>query len=270
MEKIKKFVAVIAAVAILVLLPDTNAFTASAAEPVTYALRYVSDELGWRYQANASAFSSNDNGHSMYSLLQVLKDGDLVVIDNNLGTNTPLDLGDVKLQNLTFYQNSQWSMVYAGSVEDCYILGGSTGTVNCNVVNAYVYDIAVVNFNGNVDELTIYGTDKLRSSVGCAGTVGHLYARSSTLHRTFIDNYDFSAGSLLIQNGVFNPQGSYKTAEEHEAAVAALPATEDTTASSDDEYDDVPQTGQSNLYLWLLFASVICFAGSRALKRSAN
>lgn len=263
MKKMKKIAAALVAVALLVLLPESNASTVHADEPVTYALKYVSDELGWRYQPYTSTFDDSKGSGQIQTLLYEIKDGDLVVVYNDIGTSTPLDLGDVHLSNLTYVNNAQWSMVYAGSVEDCYVLGGSTGTVNCDVKNAFVYDTVVFNFNGNVEELTIYSDDKVLSNVGCEGTVGHLYI-SSTNPRLVFNYYDFAAGALLFDKGVFTPRGSFKSYEEHIASIA-----ENTTASSD-EYDDVPKTGQSNLYLWLLFASVVCFAGSRALKRSAE
>lgn len=276
MKRIQKIAAVLAAVAMLVLLPEASAFPAFAEEPVTYAVKYVSEETGWLYQPNTSTYDDSVNGHSIDNLLKVIKDGDLVVIYNDLGANKYLDLGNVKLSNLTYVEGAKWSMVFAGSVQDCYVLGGSTGTVNCDVENAYVYDTVVFNFNGNVKEMTVYAADKVQSSIGCEGTVGHLYGSCTTMNRTFFDLYDFAAGALFIQDGILTPKGSYKSAEEHAAELAAAPtaappAPENTPAPApSDEYDDVPKTGQSNLYLWLLFASVVCFVGSRALKRSSK
>lgn len=269
MKKMKRIAAILVAVTVLVLLPETNASTVHADEPVTYSVNYISDELGWRYLKNSNDFSSS-TGSNIYYLTQEIKDGDLVVVYNNIGTTTPLNLGNVHLSNLTF-ANKQWSMVYAGSVQDCYVLKGTTGTVNCDVKNAYVYDYdpVVFSFNGNVEELTINSLDSVQSNVGCGGTVGHLYVYSTTLDRVFFDYYDFVAGALLFDGGVFKPQGSFTTPEQHAANIATLSANKN-TATSSDEYDDVPKTGQSNLYLWLLFASVICFAGSRALKRSTE
>lgn len=279
MKKIEKILSILTAVAILVLLPETNASTVHADEPVTYAVKYVSDELGWRYQPYTSTFDDSKGGGQIQTLRYEIKDGDLVVVYNDIGTSTSLDLGNVHLSNLTYVNNTQWSMVYAGSVDECYVLGGSTGTINCDVKNAYVYDTVVFNFNGNVEELTINSSEEVLSSIGCKGTVGHLYAYAHTLNRHLFNHYDFVAGALLFDNGVFKPQGNFKTADEHAADVAnaanvansanSVNPTENTTAPSD-EYDDVPKTGQSNLYLWLLFASVVCFAGSRALKRSVK
>lgn len=252
------------AVVMLTVLPQVNTLTANAEEPTTYSVKYVSAEQGWRYQYNTSEYDDGKHGDLIVTLRQNLKDGDLVVIYNDLGTSDTLDLGSVRLSNLT-YANTQWSIVRVGSVQDCYVLRGSAGTINCDVTNAYVYDPVVFNFNGNVEELIVDSKDAVQSNVGCEGTVGHLRVHSSSP----FEFYDFAAGALLFDGGVFKPQGSFATPEEHAANIATLSANKN-TATSSDEYDDVPKTGQSNLYLWLLFASVICFAGSRALKRSAE
>lgn len=267
MKRIKKLTAVLVAAVMLTVLPQANVLTANAAESTSYAIKYVSTEQGWRYQANTGEYDDNKYGNAIVGLSQYLKDGDVVVVYNDLGSTVPLDLGDVHLSNLT-YANTQWSVVYAGSVQDCYLLRGTNGALNCDVVNAHVYDTVVFNFNGNVKELTIDSRDKVLSSIGTEGTVDHLYAYSSNSSNVLFDYYDFSAGSLYFENGVFKPKGSYKTAAEH----ATNPTTGNTppTTAPSVEYDDVPRTGQSNLYLWLLFASVVCFAGSRALKRSAK
>lgn len=267
MKRIKKLAAMLAAVAILALLPDANVVTAEAAEPVTYAVKYVSDELGWRFQPYTNQYDDTAGGGQISTLRQDIKDGDVVVIENRLGANTSLDLGSVKLSNLTYLENTKFSIVYAGGVTDCYVLGGTTGTVNCDVENAYVYDTVVFNFNGNVKEMTITAGDKLQSSVGTEGTVGHLYAYSTSKAATLIDCYDFAAGALYIQNGIFLPKGSYVSAVDHAAALAAQSTATSNSSSSDDEYDDVPQTGQNSLYLWLLGASWLCFAGSHVLRR---
>lgn len=276
MKSIKKLAAALVAVAVLALLPNANAIKSRAAEPVTYAVKYVSDEQGWRFQPNTSTYDDSLGGGPISILRNDLKDGDLVVIYNDLGSKSHLDLGKVNLSNLTYTQNSKFSIVFAGSVKDCYVLGGSSGTVNCNVENAYVYDTVVFNFNGNVKEMRIEAGNELQSSIGCEGTVKHLYAFSSSRGITLINNYDFVKGALYIQEGVFLPKGAFLTAQDHEAGLTLLPdetpASTSTagSSSSSDEYDDVPKTGQSNLYVWLLCASAMCFAGSRALKRSAK
>lgn len=284
MKKIRKLAIMLAAVTALVLLPASNAFPSKAAEPVTYAVKYVSDELGWRFQANTSVFDSSNNGREMYYLLQDIKEGDLVVIYNDSDNAGDLNLGNVRLSNVTYTQGCHFTIVFAGSVDDCYVLGGSTGTINCDVKNAYVYDTVTFNFNNNVDNLYLYAADKINSTLGVSGTVGHLTASTppgQEPYRVAFDYYDFPAGTLRFNNGAFQPSAlGFKTPEEHaQQSPQPLPETSQPevsqpetsqTASPDpsDEYDDVPKTGQSNLYLWLLLGAGICFTGSFLLNRS--
>lgn len=268
MKRIKKLAVVLAAVTALVLLPEANAFTSKAEEPVTYSVKYVSDNLGWRFQANTSTFDPNNDGRDMYYFPQYVKDGDLVVIYNEIGTSKPLDLGDVNLSNLTYVQGTKATIVYAGSVTDCYVLDGTFGTINCDVKNAYVYDTVTFNFNNNVTNLYLYAKDKIHSDLAVAGTVGHLLATTPDKYEPYhvhFDYYNFSSGSLRFTGGAFNPTGSYDTSGEIDQQSAAAEVSD-----SDDEYDDVPQTGQNYLYLWLLGASAVCFAGSIALKRQTT
>lgn len=273
MKKIKKITAMLAAVAAMVLLPQTNAFTAKAAEPVTYSLTYQDDK--WYFQS-----STSDEYRSLYYLSELIKDGDLVAVYNNNDSADTLDLGNVHLSNLTFLHDSKFTKVFAGGIDDCYVLAGASGTVNCNVTNAYVYDTVTFNFNNNVTNLYLYADDKIHSNLGVSGTVGHLLATSLPNHdpyRLHFNYYDFPKDSLRFIDGAFKPRTlGFKTPEEHEQQTSS--STETVTAPSNsvsndyvDEYDDVPQTGQSYLYLWLLGASIICFSASIILKRtSAN
>ncbi len=279
MKKIRKLAGVLAAVTALVLLPKASVLPAKAAEPVTYAVKYVSDELGWRFQANTSVFDSSNNGREMYYLMQDIKDGDLVVIYNDSDNASDLNLGNVHLSNVTYVQGCHFTIVFAGGVDDCYVLGGSSGTMNCDVKNAYVYDTVTFNFNNNVDNLYLYAADKFNSNLGVSGTVGHLTA--STLpgqepYRVAFDYYDFPAGALYFKDGAFQPTASgYKTPEEH-AQQSPQPqpeapqpeVTQTDSPDPSDEYDEVPKTGQNSLYLWLLLGAGICFTGSFLLRRS--
>ena len=268
MKRIKKLAVVLATVTALVLLPEANALTSKAEEPVTYSVKYVSDNLGWRFQVNTSTFDTSNNGLDMYNFPQYVKDGDLVVIYNEIGTTQPLDLGDVNLSNLTYVKGTKATIVYAASVTDCYVLDGTTGTINCDVKNAYVYDTVTFNFNNNVSNLYLYAEGKIKSNLAVVGTVDHLL--STTLpgrepYSVHFNYYDFPSGSLRFSNGIFTPKLGFKTPEEH----AQLISSTETSSTADDEYDDVPQTGQSYLYLWFFCASIICFATSIILKRTS-
>lgn len=264
MKTMKRMMAALCAAAMLVILPAGSMMTAQAEEPVTYSVKYL--DQGWYFEANTSVFNGNSH-RELYYLLEVIKDGDTVVVYNDTDNAKELNLGNVRLSNLT-YAGTKFTMVYAGSVDTCYVNTGTSGTINCDVKNAHVYDTSVFNFNKNVGELNIYAGDSVKSSVGCAGTVGHLKATNSQ-GNTIFDYYDFEAGVLHFENGTFKPtRVAYKTPEEHFASLPANAAGTDTpaTGNDSDEYDDVPKTGQSSLYLWFLGAAVVCFAGSRALK----
>lgn len=267
MKKIKIFVAILAAVTALVLLPDASAATAEAAEPVTYAVKYYEETDEWLYWANTSIYSEDINGGSLYYLLQNLKDGDSVVVYNySANTGAELNLGSVNLYNLTYAQGTTWAIVHVGSVQECYVLGGTSGTINCNVENAYVYDTVTFNFNRNVTNLYLYASDEIHSSVGVKGKVGHLLAITPPGQNpsgVYFNYYDFPANTLYFADGTFTPTSTNFNTEEEHASNAAK------TASSD-EYDAVPKTGQSNLYLLLLCASAICFAASQAVRRTGK
>lgn len=268
MKRIKKTAAMLAAVAAMVLLPQTNTFTAKAAEPVTYSLTYLDNK--WYFQS-----STSDEYKSLYYLSESIKDGDLVVVYNDNDSAEALDLGDVHLSNLTFLHNTKFTKVFAGGIDDCYVLAGTSGTVNCDVKNAYVYDTVTFNFNNNVTNLYLYADDKINSNLGVSGTVGHLLATSLPNHepyRLHFDYYDFPKDSLHFIDGAFKPNLGFKTPEEHAQQTSSTETVTAPTNSAgneyNDEYDDVPKTGQSYLYLWLLGASIICFAASAILKRS--
>lgn len=271
MKRMKKLAAMLIAVAALVLLPEASTFTVKAAEPVTYAVKYLNG--GWYHQANTSTFDESQAYSSLDDLTKKLKDGDVIVIYNDNATMVSLDLGAVRLSNLTFVQNTSSTLVFAGYIEECYVLGGTTGTVNCDVNNAYVYDTVLFNFNNNVQNLYLYANDSIHSNLAVAGTVGHMVAMTLPGHepvRVHFDYYDFGPNSLHFLDGAFKPYNTdFKTPEEHQNQPASQQTAQNPPASSgsDDEYDEVPKTGQTNLYLWLLGASAVCYVCSLALKR---
>ena len=199
MKKIKTFVTMVTAIALLFLIPGATSLTVSAAEPTTYAVKYLPSERAWRYQANTSTFNEDTFHRELYYLYQDLKDGDLVVVYYDSGDAPILNLGDVHLSNLTVVQSSSISVIYTGGIDDCYLLAGTACAVNGDVTNAHVYDSALCNFNGNVKNLNIYAGNDMTSSIGCGGTVEHLHATSSS--RTYYNLFNFKAGTLSILNG---------------------------------------------------------------------
>ena len=119
MKGIKKLIAVVMAAAMLTLLPNVNMLKADAAEAVTYAVKYMPNVGKWCYQEKTSTFDEKVPYIEVDSLRKLIKDGDLVVVYNDSDDAKSLDLGKVNLSNLTYAQNTKWSMVYAGSVKDC-------------------------------------------------------------------------------------------------------------------------------------------------------
>lgn len=212
-QKAKKFLTILAAVAILMVVPGLCSIEASADGPVTYAVKYVPGSRDWRYQANASAFDDNAPHRELYYLLQELKDGDLVVVYNDSPSVPDLNLGTRRLSNLTVTGTSSFVVIYCGDIDNCYLLNGAACSVNANVTNAYVYDTVLCNFNKNVGELYVYPQDAMTATIGCSGTVDHLYAASRTTGKTYYNFYSFQAGSLGIKDGILTTaSGRYSTA----------------------------------------------------------
>ncbi len=286
MKRIKAFVSMLAAAALLVMLPQGAALKVSAAEPATYAVKYFADKNEWRFQSGSTFDESKENRELYYLLHDTLKDGDNVVVYNTeTSTNLDLDLGNIKLNNLTVC-GTTWAVVKTGGISECYVLAGSTCSVNGDVSYAHVYDVATVTFTGNVNELIATSdNENFNSNIGCGGQVAHFNAYSTTQPRTFYDLYDFdkntldvSDGSLKTASGHYKDKPSDSQAQTDTTAASETAGTESTAASvetaaanSADEYDDVPKTGAgANGVWWFLTASAVCFAGSLLLKRKAR
>lgn len=277
MKKIKMFAVVLATVIGLAMIPDANAVTAKAEEPVTYSVKYFAESEEWRCKANEPFDSENDLGREMYYLYQDIKDGDIVVVYNDSGSNILLDLGDVHLSNLTMYTGCQWSMVKVGSVDNFYGTAGSSCSITGNVTNAYVYLNALSNFNNDVQNLTQYydpydGVDG--PNIGCNGIVGQFTSRAYSEEKIFYTLYE--AKGLLVLDGVLQEGCSYSyepvapSANASSTNASSANTTTAASSSSTSEYDDVPKTGQSSVYLWLLGTAVACFAGSWLLRKTSH
>ena len=270
MKSVTKIAAVLVSVALLVLLPSANAFTAKAEEPVSYAVKFNSAKNEWRMQVNASVFDESKETLSASYLQQDLKAGDIVVVYNDVDTNVELNLGSARLSNLTLAKNTKFCIIKSGGVDECYVLGGSTSSINGDVTNAYVYDTTTCTFTGNVDTLTIYSAgDDLTSSVSVNGTVEHLYALplNPPVFYTYYDLYHFSANTLYIkEGGLQTGSWAYLTADQY--AAQTNNNSKQSPADTSDEYDDVPKTGQNSLYMWFLCAAALFFAGSCILRRA--
>lgn len=289
MKRVTKIAAVLVSAALMVLLPNANAFTAKAEEPVYYAVKFNSDKNEWRMQANTNVFDESKESRAIYYLQQDIKEGDIVVVYNDVDTNVALDLGSARLSNLTLTNNTNFCIIKSGGANECYVLGGSISSINGDVANAYVYDTATCTFTGNVETLTMYSaSEKLTSSVSVGGTVEHLHALplNPNIDITFYNLYRFKAGTLYVKEGILQTASwNYLSPGQYAEQVPAEPAeapAEPTEAPAEpaeasaapepsddsDEYDDVPKTGQDNIYMWFLCASALFFTGSYILRRS--
>lgn len=276
MKKIRVLVTMLTAAALLVLLPGGSTLKAEAAEAKNYAVKYCPDEGDgeWRYQ-EGSVFDEEEDDRELYYLLQDLKAGDKIAVYNGDATAPALDLGSVKLGNVTICHTAM-TVVHTGGVSECYVLAASACSVSGDIDTAHVYDVATATFAGNVNELIVTAEgESLGSNVGCSGQVGHLYARSDNYHKTFYNLYSFDKDTLDISEGRLKTDSSHyeKTepaASNTQASNTAVATPAPTAAPSSGEYDDVPKTGEGNLIFWFLAASVLCFTGSLVLREKSN
>lgn len=271
-KRIKSFVSILAAIAVLVMVPAGNVLPVKAAEPVTYSLQFFGGDINqWRFQVG-STFDAAKVHMGADVLPTYLKDGDSIVVYS--GTSAPakeLNLGTVKLESLTVHQNAT-AVVRTGGINNCYILGNSTSAINGNVTNAYLYDKVNCTFNDNVTEMTLYYTEVPYSNLTCGGTVGHFSAvlLNQSNAKKYYDIYDVSAGALNLQYGyLITKNDKYSTTPSAQNSQATENGSAASSGSSS-EYDKVPKTGDSSVYLWLFCASAFCFAGSRMLRKKTR
>lgn len=259
--------------ALVLCLFQTVSLTAHA-EAKNYTVFYSTDYNEWRYQ-EGSSYDSSKEEHHMYYLLQQLKDGDQVAVYAENETSEPLDLGSVKLGNLTIVKTASTVAVKTGGVSECYVLAGTSVSVSGNVDYAHIYDVASVTFAGNVTELiSTAQKDAYDTNIGVTGTVGHYNAYSIEYPRTFWNIYDVDANKLVVEDGTLKTLSYYyslqpsaaTTTVDNSAATTTAPTTTTTTSAS--EYDDVPKTGEDASYAYLLLlAAAVCGAGSVMLRK---
>lgn len=266
MRKFKKFVSLVAAAALLVLLPATSKLTVSAEEPRTYYLKYVESESEWRYQ-DGTPWDDTKQHRELYYMHQGIKDGDLLVVE---GGGDPLRLEvNVQLSNLTL-NKCQNVVVTANGIDECYVLGDALSAVNGDVKHAYIYANSATTFNNNVDTIDIQDTGSIRCTVTAGGTVSHLIGKNDS--GTVYEGYNFATGTLNIQSGVLKTDASnYSTsASSTQNTTQSSQPTQSAPSGSSDEYDDVPKTGESTVVIWLFAASVLCFGSAYLLKKRTH
>lgn len=284
-KRIRSLVLTLAAAALLVLLPQSNALTVKADGPETYSVAYIEGTYNeWRYQPG-SVFDEPKGHGSLGELLLKLKDGDSVVVYQVGTPGKTLDLGSTKLGNLTIYQNVNGAVISTGGVKDCYVLAGALTAVNGDITTAYIYDApntaapntTTCTFNNNVIDMYLYMTRDPATNISCGGTVGHFHATYVDNGDTYTECYDYQAGKFSFLNGYINvPEWAHGSGPSDEYLQANAAANEGTAQApstgknTSDEYDKVPKTGDSNPVFWLLLASAACFGISCLLRKKES
>lgn len=259
MKKIKVLLSMFAAAAML-LIPGMSSLKAEAAEPVTYAVKYVESAHDWRFQSGSATFDESQPDRELYYLIEGLKPGDYVVVYNDTSATVPeLNLGTTPLGNLTIASAASNIVVYCGDITDFFAFADTQCAINANVTTASVYDGLVCNFNKNVQTLNFYIEGEIESIIGCSGTVGHFYGYSTNEDKVWFNYYNFKTGTLQVYGGGFQtPHENFSTTPSQTST--QQPST--SGSSSADEYDEVPKTGDSFMVLWLLGAAVLFMGGS--------
>ncbi len=306
MKRLKTLVSLLAAAAMLLLMPNTDLPQVSAAEPVTYSLKYVEANNEWRY--HVGPWDDNNSGHrELYYLKESIKDGDVIVVeggDQGLTLELP-----VNLSSITF-NHSHLAVITAKSVENVYVLRDSVAAINGDVKNAHVYDNAVVNFNNNVTNLYITKEICGQQTIAVVGTMD--YVKTSDAEKIYNEMYNFQANSFRQEEGILKTDASkYSMVPVPTAPIvpgdpaATLPVVPvdptvtlpvvptvpvDPTVTvpvvptapvtpvapvvpvtpADSLYDDVPKTGEPLALPGLLVMGAgICFGGAYLLKRKS-
>lgn len=254
MKKIKKTVSLVLAAALLFLLPDASAITASAEEEhATYYIRYMENEDSWRAQ-KLSVWDDSRESAGLDFVTNNIKEGDLLIIEGDGKKDLKLEI-NVRLNNLTVKNTGLALVSVKNGIDYCFILKDSVAAINGDITNAYVYDNGRCNLNNNVTNLYLQGEPKLEATVVVQGTVS--YAKFAEEDRTIYEFYNFAAGTFVTENGILKTNASqYSTTPPSQPA----PAPASAPASSSDEYDEVPKTGENNSVVWLLYIGIGCLA----------
>lgn len=203
MKRIKTFAALFVAAAAMLLLPGSFSLKASAAEPTTFYIEYDPDGYGWQVRLETDAWKREQEPPMVMQVYHMLaKDGDYVVVTNTEENADQLDLGSVKLGNLTLVDCPSFTMIKAVSITDFFALANSCSSISAPITNAYVYDPCVVNFNEDVDNLLINVSDWASSSkLGSIGTLGKMTVQF-TSNNTSYSLYNFNRGTFAFEDGV--------------------------------------------------------------------
>ena len=212
MKKLKKIVTLLTLAAVCLTAPAFGKITAKAAEPNTYVLNFSPSKGEWRFKP-ASSWSEEVQDRELYYMMQEIKDGDYIVVQNDVDCN-PLNLNvPVRLGNLTIKNSVKTPVITAKGYDNVYVLDGTTAAINGDVSHAYVYGGARVNFNNNVDTLEMYGYgseyNNLHAYITVVGTVNHLSAKDGQTMETYYDYYNFAANKLYTEDGALRTDAQY-------------------------------------------------------------
>lgn len=256
--KLFKKLLVTCSAALLCLAPIFGpAIDAQAESPVTYYVSYEEDMGDWRFQTGT--WDNNSPHRDLYYMSLDIKDGDHLVIDGHSSIKLNVN---VKLESLTIL-HADGAIITTKGINNLYALNESVSAVNGDVNYAAVYDDASLNINNNVDTLELLSNryENLNQTVAALGTVNHLKASGKSY--VHFELYNFTKGSLLID------EGSLKTKSSNYSEVpAAATAAPSAPSSSADAYDEVPKTGDIRFNpLWLVAIAAVCLIGSYELKK---
>ena len=224
MKKLKKIVTLLTLAAVCLTAPAFGKITAKAAEPNTYVLNFSPSKGEWRFKP-ASSWSEEVQDRELYYMMQEIKDGDYIVVQNDVDCN-PLNLNvPVRLGNLTIKNSVKTPVITAKGYDNVYVLDGTTAAINGDVSHAYVYGGARVNFNNNVDTLEMYGYgneyNNLHAYINVVGTVNHLSAKDGQTMETYYDYYNFAANKLYTEDGALRTDAQYYSKTAPAAATEA-------------------------------------------------
>lgn len=273
MKKIKTLVTVIAAAAAMILPAGVCGLRASAAEPATFHFWYDQEDHEWyvvKWKPSPEA-DEDVSRHVLQFFYNEVKDGDVVVVSNEDSDAPQLELGSVKLSNVTLLGDSAFTMIQAGSIQDFFALDGSECAITAPITNAYIYDNTLTQLNNNVQNILVTPREvKNTSTIGCAGTVGSL--KVAFPNNTSYTLYNFREGTMLIRDGELMTSDEDYSSDPPASSTPAPSATSKPSSSgnSADEYDHVPKTGETNVVVWLLCAGALCMALSCVLRKTSK
>lgn len=265
----KKLLSIFAVACFALILCAQNIVPAAAAEPTTYVVKYDSAKDEWYYQVGSSWDDTvPPPRREIYYMIQDMKDGDYVVVDSTDDRGT-LVL-DFTLGNLTILPHST-ALITCKGVQEYYQLHDTAVSLTANVEKAFVYDNAVCNFNKNVNTLELIYAESPEMAVGVVGSCHELWVHNSSATETKYALWNFTESLVFNEGIVKNAFGTYAI-NPPSAPAAPIVSNTPTAApsapsSSADEYDDVPKTGESAMFLWLFGLAALCFAGSYSFKK---